>query len=957
MPGRQSTGALAPKKLRTKNRKQKRSINALAIAEQQNPVKSKVRLSRLGVVEGNSTKRARYGEKEDSKQADQNDNVKRRRANGKDRFGNEVEVGSDSDGNHWVIGQVDSNDDSDLDSNEAMGESDEEKYEGYKFRSSSTVNTKKMVEKNSRNSKFSVEHNHEIDLREDGDGRQSNEESDGLGDEAVDLAAMLDESDDDRRESSKIEAREFDGSDTLNPKMGASVFEESKLSDEEDSIFIDSEADDDDVANSSKLTHLQAFVTNIDKKDPNISKQFDSFHDAQELMNPSEFGLSSKKKLTVTDLIPSVVDPRLKRSLKLLAGNEFSSSQNHRGIPKKLEVPLPKREQDRLDRAAAYEKSKETLSRWIDTVKHNRRAEHLSFPLKDPNTAAAQGSQRLLSKIHSQPLTDLESAVQNILVDSGILSAEKDSEEKPVDAFSELPTNKVSLQEVQARRAELRKARELLFREEARSKRIKRIKSKSYRRIHRKERERNTENEAKAMAAAGIDNSESDNERNDRRRAEERMGARHRESKWARGVKESGRAAWDVDARGGVTEMARRGEDLRRRIAGKGAGSDGDISDSSDLDSDDEVETPIKGQEQALLEKNRRHLRNLNENGDEFGDLGASTTNLSSMKFMKDADALRKKRNDADIELLRRELAGEDSQSNQEAGETIGRRSYGPAKKTPALVRGIQREQRNEFEEGDLSDNADRHLVGSFVDKEQKSVLTDVTITKEKISRNKSRRTLKPTNIAQEHARIETSENPWLSGSQNPRHNQKSRDLEIATISSTCTPSETPLTFDIDTKMRPALKHVVGENKTPKEVKSVGTEDILGNNEVDSGDENDDRLPFVFRNQDLVRKAFAGDDVVGDFEKEKEQTMHDEEEKVVDNTLPGWGNWTGAGISKKEQKRNKGKVLTKLAGIKKDDRRDAKLDRVIINEKRVKKVGDRDRDPILQSMLLTFVEY
>jgi U3 small nucleolar RNA-associated protein 14 len=54
--------------------------------------------------------------------------------------------------------------------------------------------------------------------------------------------------------------------------------------------------------------------------------------------------------------------------------------------------------------------------------------------------------------------------------------------------------------------------------------------------------------------------------------------------------------------------------------------------------------------------------------------------------------------------------------------------------------------------------------------------------------------------------------------------------------------------------------------------------------------------------------------------------------------MPGWGSWTGEGVSKRAQKRNKGKVMTKKEGIKKKDRKDAKLQKVILNEKRVRKV-------------------
>jgi U3 small nucleolar RNA-associated protein 14 len=43
-------------------------------------------------------------------------------------------------------------------------------------------------------------------------------------------------------------------------------------------------------------------------------------------------------------------------------------------------------------------------------------------------------------------------------------------------------------------------------------------------------------------------------------------------------------------------------------------------------------------------------------------------------------------------------------------------------------------------------------------------------------------------------------------------------------------------------------------------------------------------------------------------------------------------------VSKRQKAKNKGRFLTKSEGIKAQNRKDAKLERVIINEKRIKKV-------------------
>jgi len=110
----------------------------------------------------------------------------------------------------------------------------------------------------------------------------------------------------------------------------------------------------------------------------------------------------------------------------------------------------------------------------------------------------------------------------------------------------------------------------------------------------------------------------------------------------------------------------------------------------------------------------------------------------------------------------------------------------------------------------------------------------------------------------------------------------------------------------------------------------VGAED----HNTDSIDE--ESMPILLNNHDLVQMAFAGDEVVADFEKEKKETVEDEGDKIIDNTLPGWGSWTGEGITKKQQRRQK-RFLTKVEGIKPEQRKDAKLKDVIINEKRVRK--------------------
>lgn len=925
MPGRQSTAAPSAKKPKPKKQKAKRSLNALAIAEQENPERIRIRQSRLGESEPVPSKRKR-GEEEESEE-EGGERGKTRRAGHKDRYGNEIEAGSDSSGNEWVLGQIDSGDDSDLDSDEAMGESDDEKFEGFTFREGASATPRKKVRSKGN----------DVDLREDGgEDDLSDEESDGLGIDAVDLATMLDGSEDEEEETRVSKSSRASKKVSSEPDLKPDSTDDESASEDEESALSYSD-NEDDTADAAKLASLQALVSSMTSDDKSTSRTRPTV-DAQESTTPSEFGLNSMRKLTVADMMSSVTDPRLAKSLKLLADNESKSSK--RGdIPRKLNVPLPKRQQDRLDRAAAYEKSKETLSRWIDTVKHNRRAEHLSFPLQDPNTVVAQGSQRLLPDTQSKPLTDLESTIKSILENSGLAPLNGRSEEDQLQAFEELKTNKMPLEEVQARRAELRQTRELLFREEIRAKRIKKIKSKTYRKIHRKERERLAQQEKGALVAAGVDNSESEQERNDRRRAEERMGARHRESKWAKGIKDSGRAKWDEDARSGVTEMARRVEELKKRIEGKQVDvEDGDdVSSESDYGEDD---GDFEHAEERRSQRAQDRLQALGQHGNAV-ESGISGSRLSNMEFMKKAEAARSARNDADAERLRRDLAGEETPSEEGAEDGLGRKTYGPAKGKIGFEQRPRKEQRSEFEErlGSDSDDEDNHAL----DEEDTQIIVDGSQVPSKVSSvtepSISEKKIKRGQLTNNEPIPDPSENPWLSTSKKGANvgKRRTQDSQAGAIISNTITSDQITTKAQKVKPRSALKGSRDAETAHQPAQEPRKVAQTKGSESENEDESTDGLPFVLRNQDLVRKAFAGDEVVADFEKEKLDTIQDEEAKIIDNTLPGWGNWTGAGIGKKAEKRNKGKIMTKEPGIARDKRKDAKLDRVIINEQRVKK--------------------
>jgi U3 small nucleolar RNA-associated protein 14 len=953
MAGRKSDGIKSggvSKRSKSRQNPRQRSQNALAIAASQVPERSKVRQSRLGRAEEENRSRKKAGSDEEEDDEDEDEGSRKRSRPQKGRFDElDIDEGSDSEGNKWKLGEVDSDDDSDIDSDEAFGESDEEKFEGYTFRASKKPNQKSGPSKHSRKANGDIN----LDESEEDESENFSNEDDSFGEDGIDLADMLDASESEEETAPNPKKRKSRPQEEHEEEDISTYSEGSDSEAESDtqSVLSLSEDDNED-QDEARLSSLQKLISSLPSASAGPAKR-QRLNDSNESRAASEYGLSTSQKLTIEDLLPSITDPSLKRSLKLLTSDDQKPQSKKGALSGKLTVPLAKRQQDKLDRTAAYEKSKETLDRWIETVKHNRRADHLSFPLADPRQAHSNPK---IPRNQNQPFNELERTIQGILEDSGLAAKDGEDDEKKLQAFEQLETKKMPLEEVEMRRAELRKARELLFREEVRAKRIKKIKSKSYRRVHRREREKAERQNQEMLEAAGFEIGEDEKEGNDRRRAAERMGAKHRESRWAKGMKESGRTTWDEDARSGVTEMARRNEELRRRMEGKSIRTG---SDDSDLSDDSGDASGSEEDDDGFL------LRQLEKA--EKASAEEPKSKLASMKFMQNAETRRKAENDGAIRELKRDLAGSDA-SSEEDTEDFGRRKLGPKTEAERLLRNQPAEaSRNELEDREASGNDD---VASQVSDEEVDVKTFVDDRKESkrpLLSSKSSSKL----IAKVQEAPEEIGNPWLLVAE--KSSSRSRPSKTKKDNPTSGNMNHKLKKDKKALMVPqdreedviidptaALTLAKAPSKANGQYKS---NDVKSNTENTSAPHNSNgwkavtlktgngqtidessedefsNQPFASRDQELMRRAFAGDDVVADFEKEKADVIENEDEKIIDNTLPGWGAWTGDGISKREKAKNKGKVMQKVEGIRKDARKDRKLEKVIINEKRIKKVG------------------
>ncbi|KPM35529.1 hypothetical protein AK830_g11038 [Neonectria ditissima] len=822
MGGRQAHGRsliAAPKpkpnaNKKSKARSQKNALDAFGIAQEKFAPKQK-QTPRARELDADIEKK--HG-REDDEEDEEEEEEEPQRKKVKRPVGDDADDGSDSEGNEWRLGGLrDDDEDSEIESDDAFGDSDQEQLQGYTFRGSKST--------------------HKDD---DSDDDSQDDQGETLGADAIDLATALDQFE----ESSKEESN--------NKNQSASSESDDDASDEseEDDDDDDTEDSEDEQANPEKLEALEGLISGYGGNEP-------------------EPKTKSKSKISLSDLgLTGINDQNVKKSLKLMNKEE---KETRPGATKKLDIPLARRQQDRLDRSAAYDKTSETLDRWNDTVKQNRRAEHLIFPLAQNSATAGLDTTEIQPLTTKNPSNELEATIMSIMTQSG-LSMEK--AQKPREKEFDEEGNELSRKEALARK---RRERELNSRETKRAARIKKIKSKAYHRVHRRQRERDEMATKEAMDEAGEIDSEEEREAQDRRRALERVGQRHKDSKWAKLGSKGKRAVWDDDFRAGLTEMARKDEELRRRKEGRAGGSDDDFTSDSGSDNGD-----------ASL---RRQLKELDEDDDE------PQSGLMGMKFMQKAEAAKKEANDALVKQIRRDLDGDDAEdSSEEEKEEVGRRKYGAADGkafTPASESSSRAAKKRRS--GNDNDDDDDEVV---------------------ITTNSSNAAGLNTTAADKSLGTSTA-GAWSRGETRRKKkgesNSRIEDLD--------------LTSNVIVASKPV-------KSKPKSKPTNGT--IQDDGDSDASDI-DQHLPMAIRDQEMVARAFAGEDVVGEFEREKEEVADADDDKIIDNTLPGWGSWVGEGVSSRELKRHKGRFLTKVEGIKKKNRKDAKLDKVIVNEKRIKK--------------------
>lgn len=838
-------------------------------------------------------------------------------------------------------------DDSDIDSDEAFGESDEEKYEGYAFASD-------RRRKDSRGN------------GSDNDGESDEEEEEGM----VDLSTMLDGKgfSSDEEGSLEEDASEEDdsepdleGREGVSGKLGHLVSSYAQpqakrsANDEEDG------GEDNATANKRRRRLLAEQIESMPES------EYAAPHTGAVGSVGLDDLLAPLTGTTAGDLASLRNNTKALRAVEQSKrkGNAADQPVASRRGGGTLSAPLPDVVKDRLQRAAGYELSKEEAEKWQSTIKRLREAEHLSFPLQAGPSQPKASTAQLTANF--KPSNALEADINKLLEAEGL-------SEKQIAQSEELAMRKMDPQEAQRRKEELRKMRELMFRAEQKAKRVNKIKSKTYRKIARKDKERQQEK----LRAAGLldeedmDDAEDDQERTamERNRAKERATLKHKNTgKWAQAMRGRKGDAEDMDeARRAIDEQLSRSEQLRRRIEGRRDGSsDEDSYKDSAEDSDEDPQAAAFDELRALDDREAEQQAEAPQ---------GSKKGVWNMKFMQDARnrdtaAADQVRQDfeADLRRMRKEedASGSDEDDEGEGMEqqaVIGRRMFTAPEQSRQNAASRSQVTTHTPHDVDVGLSDDESAPSPEASERLPAVPATRSLSKSALS--------KPLNDEI------SGDNPWLAAT---TRTDKPKALATAS-SSAATKSASKLAKrknkaeevraevedDAQLEIDPSAMLSVKSNAAPTAAKPVAQTSQAPQKHAaqrkaskaeisDSDSEADDeelielQAPgrrankHAFSQRDLIAEAFAGDDVAADFAAEKARIASEDAPKEVDNTLPGWGSWGGKGVktnkksgaAKRREAELKAKHTTHIPGLDAAKRKDAGMSNVIINERKDKK--------------------
>eukprot|EP00742_Colponemidia_sp_Colp-10_P011047 GILJ01012217.1.p1 GENE.GILJ01012217.1~~GILJ01012217.1.p1 ORF type:complete len:905 (-),score=233.95 GILJ01012217.1:34-2550(-) len=712
------------------------------------------------------------------------------------------------------------------------------------------------------------------------------------------------------------------------------------------------------------------------KEEGDDEEDEDSYKRMLSIIDPSGASLSSNSKLTVEDLMGTLRD-----------------TTSFGGLKKKLEglkaetpllEPSSRIKRDRIDRQTNYEFTTKDVSKWVPLVKRNREAEQLRFPMNEPPRVTVT-SAALVSTFEAE--NDFEKEVANILEESGML------EDKKIQEGEKLELRKLSPEEVKARTAQLAKLRSLMFHEEMKAKRISKIKSKMYHKIKNKNEQRKEQKMLERLEEIDPEQAEQMRQKQELKRAKERMTLKHKnKSKFARNVLRFGGHEQE-ESRDALNAQQAQAQDLRRKMNKISNDSDDDSSeDEIQLESSDEDSDVTPKQRQEKMKSKAVSLLN-----QEMDDEDAPPQKgLMALKFMQRAAEQKREEAKQQALSLLQELEGtgevDDKEETEEKSEAAsGRRTFAAqANKGKKGAKEITREERQKAEQkisallandeltfnlpNQQSQNWDQIIANDpqfkatsislstkinskaqgkrptaepELDSDEEFALKIAEL--EKLDKSKKRKAAVMENdgaaSASTHKKDNSDDTTAKGGEEAKNSKKKKQNTEITNGKPAVNPWIQPLTDKTNrkSKRKKTADALAAKGAPESDDSELDMQKTLGWEDAENEEESKGFHLYATatdEQKELIKRAFVSGAEEEEFDQEKQDLM-DEDEPKPEPIIPGWGSWTGEGVKQraKQEPKTQQKPKKPIDGIEKEKRKDAKLKKVIITEKRDKKAA------------------
>ncbi|XP_071298944.1 U3 small nucleolar RNA-associated protein 14 homolog A isoform X2 [Agelaius tricolor] len=535
-----------------------------------------------------------------------------------------------------------------------------------------------------------------------------------------------------------------------------------------------------------------------------------------------------------------------------------------------VELPLSKEEAKRVVREAAYVTTSKDVGKWQQVVLQNRRAEQLVFPLRQ-DIATVTPLERVTSAWKAR--TPLEQEI------FGLLHKTQQPVTDPLLTPEEMASvQAMSLEEARRRRAELQKARAVQSYYEAKARRAKRIKSKKYHRVLKKSRRRQALKEFEQLHKSDPAAALARLEELEQLRMQERMSLKHQnKGKWAKS--RAIMAKYDLEARKAMQEQLARNKELMQKVR---------------------VEPPEEELCEVLEEDTTALPMPSGANPWMLGRPSGLAPEPEAQEGPRDDIVPGAVENKDKMEEEEEELSEEE-----------------------ALLQDFEqkRRERTGSPEGQGRDHvgADETEIGA---EQPRDSPVPPVCAEELVSTG-----LEPPPQAQEQLLL----------SEQPRRVRTMEDVENLAKDELVEEQEKLVVLRAGKQAQQQEEGRAGDRhtkKAPAKRKMISLEAVLDGKpqEMDCPS-----LPVVLEEEEggieqrgMITEAFAGDDVVADFRREKRKAEEAGKPQPVNLVLPGWGEWGGTGLKPSARKVKRFLIKPPPA----PQRKDQHLPHVIMSEKR-----------------------